>query len=103
MYHDMLRKNKSWSHSIKAFLLKILFLFYLTSSYLSAVHIHHSDEAHADNCQVCIVVKILQNADLPPCEFDISILTIHYDAPETVCHDVGTSLFKGYYSTAPPL
>jgi len=46
-------------------LLHLLILFYLSSSYLGAAHIHHDALAPHDDCKVCMVLKNIIG-DVPP-------------------------------------
>jgi len=83
-------------------LIRWLLFFYLTSSYLSATHIHKDAlRSHAD-CKICIVVKNLHSADVPddalallPCDFCYEpILSEH--------HQNTIKLLKGFNANAPP-
>ncbi|MCF6207167.1 MAG: hypothetical protein L3J47_09790 [Sulfurovum sp.] len=87
---------------IKRFIVKTLLLFYLLSSYLSATHIHSSDEAHADSCSVCIVAKTLQSVDV--IQADISLAELPYiHVHRNVLHlRLSLLVYMGYFSTAPP-
>jgi hypothetical protein len=88
--------------NIRRILLKILFLLYLTSSYLNAVHIHSSQEAHADNCKVCIVAKALQSADVPQSGAVSVFPSGIYELNFTLYGNLRFFTDKGYDSTAPP-
>lgn len=98
----MLRKTIR-DGSIKLFIIRILFLFYLSSSYLTATHIHDDGEDHFDACEVCVIVKHFHSADIPNEHIIISPLEYNHD--EIRCHHISlvTHICKGFYSTAPPL
>jgi len=87
---------------IKTFLIKILFFFYLSSSYLSAVHMHHACEDHSDTCKVCIMVKNFHSADIPDTHITISTLACTHDEIKLHYTSPITYICKGFYSTAPP-
>lgn len=98
----MLRKI-NWSSSIKSFIVTLLFFFYLSSSYVSAVHIHHDGEDHSDTCEVCVIVKNFHNANMP--DIAIVIPFLEYTFNEKKYHHLSsvTPVCKGFCSTAPPL
>ena len=72
------------------------------SSSVSALHIHTDDEALADTCQICLIVKIFQSADIPDFGIEIPLFDAVYDAIEHTYSYTDASVCKGYYSTAPP-
>jgi len=60
----------------------------------------HTDKA--DECQVCIVVKNFQSADVPSLAIEVASLDFYFTALVPKPFDVIVYLDKGYYSTAPP-
>jgi len=87
---------------IKHFFIKILLLLFLTSSTLTASHIHHDDLDHEEGCEVCVLVHNFHGVDLPHSTIEIS--SVEYSDDETAFHEYYflKYTFKGYYSTAPP-
>jgi hypothetical protein len=59
--------------SMKLIIVRVVLFFYLSSSYLSATHIHKNSLEHNSDCKICIVVKKLNSGDAPAIEFN----TIH--------------------------
>jgi len=87
---------------VKQILIRFLLLFYLSSSFLSATHIHKKPLTVHDDCKVCIVVKNLNSADVPSFEtLDFVVLL-----PEQIVltpkqlHPI--VIDKGFSSHAPP-
>jgi len=64
---------------------------------------HHECEDHADACEVCVIVKNFHSADMP--DAHITISSFEYTHDEIRLHHVSpvTHIYKGFYSTAPPL
>jgi len=87
---------------IKRFIVKTLLFFYLLSSYLHAVHIHSSHEAHGKNCKVCVVAKTFKSANIPSAPFEITQFSPHRKYANALYLAVSTKPDKGYFSTAPP-
>ncbi len=81
----------------------IILLFYITSSYLSATHIHkQAIQEHAD-CKVCIMAKNLHSGDIEVKD-NISILYIHYSNDIFFIQDIiYKTILKGFNSNAPPI
>ena len=87
---------------MKQIIIRFLLLFYLSSSFLSATHIHTKPLTAHDDCKVCIVVKNLNSADVPSFE------TLDFVAlvPEEIVlrpkqlHSIVIN--KGFFSHAPP-
>jgi hypothetical protein len=88
--------------TIKRFIVKSLLFFYLLSSYLHAVHIHSSHEAHGENCKVCVVAKTFKSADIPSSPVEILQTSFRQTYVSTLRPAVITAPDKGYFSTAPP-
>ena len=88
---------------MKQILIRFLLLFYISSSFLSATHVH-DEHGHAhDDCEVCIVVKNLNSGDVPSFE----ILDFMVLLPERILLTPkqvhSTAINKGFFSHAPPL
>lgn len=88
---------------MKQVLIRFLLLFYLSSSFLSAIHVHDEHSHAHDDCKVCIVVKNLNSGDIPSFEtLDFMVLL-----PEKIrlLHKqvYATVINKGFFSHAPPL
>ena len=88
--------------SINLIIVRLLLFFYLSSSYLSATHIHNDAiETHSD-CKVCIVVKNLHSGDFPNTQQNNVACTYDY---EPILFDIqkGTqNILKGFNANAPP-
>jgi len=83
-------------------IIRFLLFFYLTSSYLSATHIHKDITQQHSDCKVCIVVKNLHAPDIPHSD----IYCISYNFYEKIIFYqclVTTILLKGFNSHAPPI
>ncbi|MBT8349357.1 MAG: hypothetical protein HKP62_07935 [Sulfurovum sp.] len=94
--------NRKEESIIRHFLIKILLLLFLSTSYLSASHIHHDDVDHEEGCEVCVVINNFHSGDIP--HSTVEILSIGYSYDEISQYDnyqLG-HLPLGYYSTAPP-
>jgi len=87
---------------VKQILIRFLLLFYLSSSFLSATHIHKDSLTAHDECKVCIVVKNLNSGDV------LSFDTLDFVVllPEQIVltpkqlHPI--VIDKGFFSHAPP-
>ena len=55
-----------------------------------------------DKCEVCIVLKNFQSADIPLLAIEISSLDFYFTPISPNDYNITTYLNKGYYSTAPP-
>jgi len=64
---------------------------------------HHEHASSSDTCKVCVVVKNFNSSDIP--KFGIELFTFDnlYDIVYLSHFYFHTTVFKGYYSTAPPL
>ena len=89
--------------SINLMIVRLLLFFYLSSSYLSATHIHNDAiEGHSD-CKVCIVVKNLNSGDFPNAQFD-NVASIYFYEPIIFeVKETTKSILKGFNANAPPL
>lgn len=89
---------------IQRFVIRLLLFFYLTSSYLSATHIHHNDVEHHSDCKVCIVVKNLHGGEAPNLDSKCLTCAAHYEMIASFQNPfINTILLKGFNATAPPL
>ncbi len=88
---------------MKQILIRFLLLFYISSSFLSATHVHEEDAHAHDDCEVCIVVKNLNSGDV----LSFEILDFMLVLPERIvltAEQVGSTVIdKGFFSHAPPL
>ena len=89
--------------SMNLMIVRLLLFFYLSSSYLSATHIHNDAlEGHSD-CKVCIVVKNLHSKDI----LDADVLSLNctncYELVEFNQQIITLVLYKGFNANAPPL
>ena len=87
---------------VKQILIRFLLLFYLSSSFLSATHIHKKLLTIDNDCKVCIIVKNLNSGDVPSFEtLDFVVLL-----PEQIMLNLKQLCFividKGFFSHAPP-
>jgi len=84
-------------------IIRLLLFFYLTSSYLSATHIHHDALEQHNDCKVCIVVKNIDTADVPT--FDVLFFNTLLNEKMILLKKslVPILLNKGFNATAPPL
>ncbi len=89
--------------SIQRIIIRSLLLFYLTSSYLSAIHIHNNALEQPNECKVCIILKNLHGGDASPLEYHITDIFDYYSI--VIFSKSHYSLFtdKGFNSHAPPL
>jgi len=87
---------------LNIFIIRFLLFFYLTSSYLSATHIHKDITQQHSDCKVCIVVKNLHSPDIP--NTDISCIDCYNFYEKIAFHQqvVTTIPLKGFNSNAPP-
>jgi len=88
--------------SFNNLIVRILFFFYLSSSYLSATHIHKDGLTQQSDCKVCLIVKNLNSADVPsdalallPCDFCYEPILLEQ-------HQNTVKLLKGFNANAPP-
>lgn len=89
---------------IQRFVIRLLLFFYLTSSYLSATHIHDDALEHHADCKVCIVAKNLHGGDTPNLELECLTCDCNYVIITLFKNPfINTIIFKGFNATAPPL
>jgi len=87
--------------SMRIIIVRLLLFFYLTSSYLSATHIHKNIAQQHSDCKVCIIVKNLQAPDIPHSDI-YAISDNYYERIRFYQQIVTTILLKGFNSQAPP-
>jgi len=88
---------------IDYFIVRLLLFFYLTSSYLSATHIHKDGLEHHPDCKICIITKNLHTGDTP--NLDIGCLTCDCNYEMIVSFKnplITITIFKGFNANAPP-
>lgn len=89
---------------IRKFYISILIIFfYITSSYLTATHIHKKVvQQHAD-CKVCIMAKNLHSGDIE-LKDNTSISYIDYSRIILFTENIiYKTILKGFNSNAPPI
>ena len=86
----------------KTLLIRCLFFFYLTSSYLSATHIHNDALGSHGDCKVCIVVKNLNNGDTPTLQWDNILCDNCYEPIAFILEKTQKTILKGFNANAPP-
>lgn len=87
---------------VNLFIVRFLLFFYLTSSYLSATHIHKNITQQHNDCKVCIVVKNLHSPDIPHINIDCLNCDNYYDKIIFNQIIVTAIILKGFNSNAPP-
>jgi len=86
---------------MKKILIRFILFFYLTSSYLSATHIHKMALLQHEDCKVCLVVKNLNGSDVVISDIELSIFLDYQQIifrQEIVEHQI----LKGFNANAPP-
>ena len=86
---------------VKLFLIKLIVIFYVTSSFLSATHFHADGLEHND-CKVCIVHKNLNIGDAPEVQLISLDCCPHSLVIYTQAKPYTFILLKGFNSNAPP-
>ncbi len=94
--------SKIKENIIKHFLIKILILLFLGTSYLTASHIHHDDVDHDEGCEVCVVINNFHSGDIPHSTVEIPSVEYSYDEIAQYDNYPLKHLPLGYCSTAPP-
>jgi len=82
-------------------IIRLLLFFYLTSSYLGAIHIHY-DGLKSVDCKVHILVKNLNSADMPDNSFELLSCESCFELIIFSIIDVVQLLSKGFDAQAPP-
>ena len=98
----MYLKKEFTVKQFKIVLIRCLLFFYLTSSYLSATHIHHDVLESQSDCKVCIVVKNLNSGDSPTIEFDGLVYDFIYEPIAFILLKSKKNILKGFNANAPP-
>jgi hypothetical protein len=87
---------------LNIYIIRLLLFFYLTSSYLSAIHIHSSVQHSHPDCKVCILVKNLNSSDTPNSTTEIAECNNCYEFLSFQESIIDRILLKGFNSQAPP-
>jgi len=87
---------------LKIFLIRCLFLFYLSSSYLAVNHFHKDPIKAGADCQVCIIVKNLHSGDIPSLEPNNLIVSYHAEPIVYRVKKTDKTIIKGFNANAPP-
>jgi hypothetical protein len=88
--------------SMNLIIVRLLLFFYLTSTYLSATHIHKNSLEHNSDCKICIVVKKLNSGDAPAIEFNTIHTLNDYITPLFNQEPTTKIVLKGFNAQAPP-
>jgi c-di-AMP phosphodiesterase-like protein len=88
---------------IDRLIVPLILFFYLTSTYLSATHIHKNSLEHNTDCKVCIVVKNLHNGAVPAVELNGVTTLNNYMALIFNQQQTIQILLKGFNAQAPPI
>ncbi|RUM76526.1 MAG: hypothetical protein DSZ11_00455 [Sulfurovum sp.] len=88
---------------IQRSIIRLLLLFYLSSSYLSATHIHHETTLTNPDCKVCIMVKNINSGDTPSFEILTPLIVVEAIVGVRKTQPIIATTQKGYFSHAPPL
>ena len=89
--------------SIQNIVIKLLLFFYLSSSYLSATHIHKDSIEANSHCKVCIIVKNINSGDLPNIQINNFACLYSYEPITFKLQKITKNILKGFNSNAPPL
>jgi hypothetical protein len=88
--------------SIQTIIVRFLLFFYLTSTYLSATHIHKNSLEYNSDCKIGIVVKKLNSGDAPAIEFNTIHTLNDYIIPLFNQQPTTKIVLKGFNAQAPP-
>ena len=88
---------------VKQILIRFLLLFYISSSFLSATHIHKDLLIVHNDCKVCIIIKNLNSGDVPSFEILDFVVLLLEQIVLTPKELYSTVIDKGFFSHAPPL
>ncbi len=83
-------------------IIKLLFFFYLSSSYLGATHIHQDGLESLSDCKVHLLVKNLNSADAHDGLFTLFGCGACFESIAFYTHCFVQSLSKGFDAQAPP-
>ena len=87
---------------LNIYIIRLLLFFYLTSSYLSAIHIHSSVQHSHPDCKVCILVKNLNSSDTLNSTTEIAECNNCYELLPFYKNITNKIILKGFNSQAPP-
>jgi hypothetical protein len=87
---------------MQSIVVKLLLFVYLTSTYLSATHIHHKDLESSSKCKVHILVKNLNSADALDSSFDLLMCEGCFEPILFYNNFFIQPLIKGFNAQAPP-
>jgi len=87
---------------MKSTIIRLLLFFYLSSSYLSATHIHHDDLKSLNDCKVHLIVKNLNSADAPTTLFELLSCVGCFTNTLFNTHQFVQPISKGFNAQAPP-
>jgi hypothetical protein len=87
---------------LQRFVVQLLLFFYLTSSYLSAIHIHANDVEHPSDCKICIVVKDFHVGTAPNLNTSCLTCNCYYEIVSFKNPLINTTILKGFNANAPP-
>jgi len=89
--------------SVQTIVVRFILLFYFTSAYLSATHIHiDAVESHND-CKTCIVVKNINSGDIPNIGLENLAFLYCYEPIFHKIEETPKNILKGFNANAPPL
>jgi hypothetical protein len=87
---------------MKSITIRLLLFFYLSSTYLSATHIHHDALKSLDDCKVHLIVKNLNSADTPHNSFELISCINCFEEIYFNTHQFVQPITKGFDAQAPP-
>jgi len=87
---------------LKHLLLSTLLFLFLSSSYVSATHMHSTDSHHQDNCDICVIINNFHSGDISLLSFVIDAIEYNYECIQLNESFYIYQIFKGFNSTAPP-
>jgi len=87
---------------MQSIVIKLLLFIYLTSTYLSATHIHHKVLNSSSECKVHILVKNLNSADALNISFELLICEGCFESIVFYSNYFVQPLIKGFNAQAPP-
>jgi len=90
-------------NAIKIIIVRLLLFLYLTSSYLSATHVHNDALEQHKDCKVCIVVKNLNSGDVPTAQLNNFDCDYYYEPILSENYQTAYTPLKGFNANAPPL
>ena len=88
---------------LKILIVRCLLFFYLSSSYLSAIHFHNKTFNPNSECKICIIVKNLNSGDGSAIASDSLFYIFNYEAIFFKIKRVQENILKGFNANAPPI